>query len=144
MAAVDTSPTAAELTSRYVYAAYFGAQAVVGVAFWLLVAEVAPVRKLFEMDPHQHAVTNSYLFADIFIGIIGSALAAVAVRRSSRSDVPLAMFTAGGMVYATLYLVGWVAFTSKGGALLALMIPPSTLSAWVSYQVWRASARRPG
>ncbi|HEY4377184.1 MAG TPA: hypothetical protein VGM93_08490, partial [Acidimicrobiales bacterium] len=92
---------------------------------------------------HQHAVTNSYLFADVVIGIVGSALAAVAIRRNVRTDVPLAMFTAGGMVYATLYLVGWVAFTSKGGALLALMIPPSTLSTWVAYQVWRASDRRP-
>ena len=120
-----------------VYAGYFALQAVAGVGFWGLVAMVGPVRHVFEMWPKQHAVTNSFLFADLVIGIAGAAVAAAGLWSSRRWAPPLALFVAGGMVYATIYLVGWVAFTGVGGGLLALMVVPSTLSVWAALQAWR-------
>jgi hypothetical protein len=120
-----------------VYAGYFALQAVAGVAFWVLVATVEPIRKVFEMWPKQHAVTNSYLFADIVIGIVGSATCAWGLWGERRWAGAAALFVAGGMVYSAIYLAGWVAFTGAGGGLLALMIPPSSLSAWSAYQGWR-------
>ena len=50
-------------------------------------------------------------------------------------------FTAGAIVYPTLYLVGWVSFTESGSLCLAIMVPASIFTGWVSYQVWRASVR---
>lgn len=129
-----------------VYAGYFALQAVAGIGFWVVVAASPTARKAFEMWPPQHAVTDSFLFADVIMGIGGSAASAWGIWSERRWGEPLALFVAGGMVYATLYLAGWVAFTGEGGGLLALMLPPSTLSAWAAWQAWRlrTASLRPG
>jgi hypothetical protein len=132
----STSEDAAEL-GRRVYGGYFLLQAVAGIGFWVAVAAVPAVRRVFEMSSRQHAVTDSYLFADIAIGIIGSAVAGAGLWRGARWGAAVALFVAGGMVYATIYLIGWVSFTGDGGGLLALMVVPSTLSAWCAAQSWR-------
>jgi hypothetical protein len=124
-------------TATRVYAGYFGLQAVAGIGFWVAVATVPGIRKVFEMSTRQHAVTDSYLFADIAIGIVGSAVASAGIGSKRRWGSALAMFVAGGMVYATIYLVGWVTFTGKGAGLLGLMVAPSTLSAFVAVSAWR-------
>ena len=140
---VDDAPTAratprsADRMATQVYAGYFALQAVAGVGFWVLVATVPVVRRAFEMSTSQHAVTTSFLFADLIIGIGGSAVAATGLWCGARWGRALALFVAGGMVYATVYLAGWVAFTGQGGGLLALMVVPSTLSAWSAVQAWR-------
>jgi hypothetical protein len=126
-----------------VYAGYFALQAVAGVAFWVVVATVPVVRRAFEMWPKQHAVTDSFLFADVAIGIAGSAVAAWGLRAGAGWARALALFVAGGMVYATVYLAGWVAFTGVGSGLLALMVVPSTLSAWCAVQAWRLPPAAP-
>jgi hypothetical protein len=128
---------AAQRSAALVYAGYFALQAVAGVGFWVVVATVPAVREVFEMWPKQHAVTDSFLFADLAIGIAGSAVAAAGLRSGKAWARALALFVAGGMVYATVYLVGWVAFTGVGAGLLALMVVPSTLSAWCAVQAWR-------
>ena len=125
----DTDPPSTAVTAIRIYAGYFALQAVAGIGFWVLVATVPVVRRAFEMWPKQHAVTDSFLFADLVIGIAGSAAAAWGLWVRARWARPLALFVAGGMVYATVYLAGWVAFTGVGGGLLALMVVPSTLSA---------------
>lgn len=132
----DASPPSGWQPVR-AYAAYFALQAVAGVAFWVLVATLDPVRTVFEMSESQHAVTDSFLFADLIIGIAGSAVAATGLWHGRRWAGALALFVAGGMVYATVYLAGWVGFTGDGAGLLALMIPPSSLSAWCAVQGWR-------
>ena len=134
----DDRRAASAPLARRVYAGYFIAQAVVGVAFWVGVAMSPRVRSWFEMLPARHAVTDSFLFADVLLGIIGSLLVAWGIGATRRWAVPLAALTAGGLVYATLYLVAWVSFTGRGAPLLAIMVPPSTLSSWISYQVWRS------
>jgi hypothetical protein len=133
----DAVHPAVDDTATRVYAGYFALQAVGGIAFWVAVASVPSIRKVFEMSARQHAVTDSYLFADIAIGIIGSAVAAAGIASKRRWAAAVALFVAGGMVYATIYLVGWVAFTGKGAGLLALMVVPSTLSAFVAVSTYR-------
>lgn len=135
--AAASAAAVAEHTATTAYVGYFGLQAVAGIGFWLAVAGIPAVRSVFEMSSAQHAVTSSYLFADIAIGIIGSAFAALGIWSRARWGGAVALFVAGGMVYATLYLVGWVAFTGDGGGLLALMVAPSTLSAFVATSAWR-------
>ena len=52
--------------------------------------------------------------------------------------VPIVAFTAGCVVYPTVYLVGWVSFSrGVGYAGLALMVGVSTLTCWLAYQVWQ-------
>jgi hypothetical protein len=130
-------PSRADWQPVRVYAGYFALQAVAGIAFWVLVATVGPIREVFEMSKDEHAVTDSFLFADIVIGIIGSAICAWGLWGGRRWAGASALFVAGGLVYSAIYLAGWVAFTGESGGLLALMIPPSSLSAWSSYQGWR-------
>lgn len=128
--------SAAQL-SRQVYAGYFALQAVAGIGFWAVVALSPTVREVFEMSDAEHGVTDSFLAADVAIGILGAAVAAWGLWRAARWAGPWAMFVAGGMVYATLYLVVWVGFTGDGAGLLALMVVPSTLSAWAALQSTR-------
>ena len=52
-------------------------------------------------------------------------------------SVPVLAFTTGGIVYPTLYLLGWASFTGHGSPLLAAMVAVSTLTAWCCYQLWR-------
>lgn len=122
---------------RRVYAGYFALQAVAGVGFWLVVALSGPGREVFEMAQAQPAALDSFLFADIALGIVGSAVAAAALWRGTRWGAPWALFVAGGLVYATVYIVGWVAYTGDGSGLLALMLLPSTLSTWSAAQALR-------
>ena len=133
----DAVRASVDETATRIYAGYFGLQAVTGIGFWVAVATVPAIRRVFEMSTRQHAVTNSYLFADIAIGIIGSAVASAGILAKRRWGSALALFVAGGMVYATIYLVGWVAFTGKGAGLLGLMVVPSTLSTFVAVSAWR-------
>ncbi|WP_426573796.1 hypothetical protein [Aquihabitans sp. McL0605] len=133
----DAARAAVDETATRVYAGYFALQAVAGIGFWVAVAAVPAIRKVFEMSTRQHAVTDSFLFADIAIGIIGSAVASAGIVSKRRWGSAVALFVAGGMVYATIYLVGWVAFTGKGAGLLGLMVVPSTLSVFVAVSAWR-------
>ena len=112
-----------------------------GIGFWAVVALSADVRAGFEMLDAEHAVTDSFLFADIAVGIVGSAVAALAIVTGRRSAPALAAFAAGGLAYATLYILAWVVFTGSAGVMLAIMVPPAVLSCFCAHQVWRAWSR---
>ena len=49
---------------------------------------------------------------------------------------PVAALVAGGITYATLYILAWVVFTGTAGAMLAIMVPPAILSCFCAHQVW--------
>ena len=135
-----------DLTVRRVFGGYFVVQAIVGVAFWILLATTPAVRSGFEMLASEHAVTDSFLFADILVGILGSAVAAGLILTGSRLAPAAAGFAAGGLAYATLYILGWVVFTGTSGAMLAIMVPPAVLSCFCAAQVsvaWRRAADGP-
>jgi hypothetical protein len=131
-----------DASERRIYAGYLAVQAVAGVALWVAFALSATVRSWFELMAERHAVMDAFVFADLFLVVAGSALGAWAVAGAKRWAVPVVAFTAGGIVYPTLYLVGWVSFTESGVACLAIMVPAAILTCWVAYQVWRASLRQ--
>lgn len=132
-----------DLTVRRVYAGYFVVQALVGVGFWVLLAASPEIRAGFELLDTEHAVTDAFLFADVLVGIVGSMVAAWAILTGRRTAPAFAAFAAGGLTYATLYILAWVAFTGEGGVMLAIMVPPATLSCFVAHQVWRAWSAPP-
>jgi hypothetical protein len=125
-----TAPAAGRL-----YAGYLVAQAIAGVALWIAFAESPTIRSWFELMPEKHAVMDAFVFADLFLIVAGSGLGAWAIERGSRFAAPVIAFTAGGIVYPTLYLLGWVSFTGTGVACLGIMVPSATFTCWVAYQV---------
>lgn len=128
---------------RRLYAGYLAVQAVAGVLLWLVFALSGTVRGWFELMAERHTVMDAFVFADLALVVVGSALSAWAVATDRQWSVPAVAFTAGAIVYPTLYLVGWVSFTEAGALCLAIMVPAAILTCWVAYQVWRATLRPP-
>lgn len=120
-----------------VFAAYLALQAVGGIAFWVALASSDTVREVIELLPEEHAVTDAFIYADLLVGVLGSAVGAFALATGRRWALPIIAFTCGGLVYPTLFLLGWVSFTGEGAPCLAVMVPPSILTCWVTYQTWR-------
>ncbi len=122
-----------------IYAAYLAAEAIVGVLLWVAFAASTTVRGWFDLMPAHHAVTDAFVLADLLVAVVGSALSAWGVDARKSWAVPMVAFTAGAMVYPTLYLVAWVSFAGTGTACLAIMVPPAILTCWIAYQTWRTS-----
>jgi hypothetical protein len=125
-----------------IFAAYLAAQAVVGVGLWVAFAGSPTFRGWFELLPSHHVVTDSFVFADLAVAVVGSALSAWALATDRAWAVPLVAFTAGAMAYPTFYLLGWSALAGKGPASLAIMLLPTLLTGWIAFQVWRAHLRQ--
>jgi hypothetical protein len=129
----------APIRPERVYAGYLILQAVTGVALWVTWATSSTVRGWFELMPERHAVMDAFVFADLGLAVVGSALAAWAVGWGKSWAVPVVAFTAGTVMYPTLYLIDWVAMTGSGSLCLAVMVPAATLTSWIAYEVWRAA-----
>ena|GEM_PF-2645159 len=133
------SPDRAAERAEPIYVWYFVVQAVVGVGLWVALAGSDTIRSWFELRPGTPAVMDAFVFADVIIVVVGSLLSAWALHTGASWAVPVVAFTAGGVVYPTLYLAGWVSFTGTGALCLAVMLPPSTLTCWIAYQTYRTS-----
>lgn len=125
------------MAGKRVYVGYLATQTVLGIGWWIALATSPSVRSWFELMAEHHAVMDAFVFADVAVVVVGSALSAWAIEREVAWAVPMVAFTAGGIVYPTLYLFGWVSFTTVGSPLLAAMIAVSTLTCWVAFQLWR-------
>lgn len=120
-----------------IFAGYFVLQAVVGVAYWAVFETVPAVRTLIDIAPDRHVVMDAWLFAD-GITVLVSLASVWAIERQRSWVVPITAFTAGCLVYPTLFLVGWVAFTEVGAGCLLTMVPPSIITSWIAYHLWQA------
>lgn len=125
------------------YAGYLYVQALMGVLLWIGFAASATMRSWFELMPEHHAVMDAFVFADLFVVVVGSVVSGWAIDREKSGAVPAVAFTAGAIVYPTLYLLGWVSFAGTGAACLGIMVPAAIFTCWVAYQVWRDSRRSP-
>ena len=72
------------------------------------------IRELFELRPTLPAVTDAFFLADLIVGVAGSALGSWALWSDARWAVPVIAATTGGLLYATLFLVLWVAMEGTG------------------------------
>ena len=122
-------------------AAYFGLQAVLGVLLWVGVFASGEVRSWLELVPALPEVTNAFLPADGVLVVCSTSAAWALLRCRPWAVVPV-LLTAGGIVYPTAYLVGWVV-TTDGTAEVALgiMVAASFLSCWFAMLVWQARRR---
>lgn len=117
---------------------YFAAQAVVGMLLWVLYVVSPKARGWFGLVPRRPQVTESFFLPDLAM-IAGSALTARALWAGRRSAAALAAFTAGGMLYPTLYLVQWVALTHVARVVLVMMLPAAVLSGALAVAVFVAA-----
>jgi hypothetical protein len=120
------------------YAGYLAAQAVLGVAWWWALTGSATVRGWFELMPGEPQVMDAFVFADVGLVVVGSALGAWGLLAGKAWTTPVLWFTSGAIVYPTIYLFGWLSFTSEGGLLLGAMVVVSTFTCWIAWQVWRS------
>ena len=132
-----SSRSGRQLVGKRIYAGYLAVQAVLGIVWWITLAASPTARGAIELMPSRHAVTDAFVFADIGVVVIGSALSAWGIEKEAAWSVPVLAFTTGGIVYPTLYLLGWASFTGHSSPLLAAMVAVSTLTAWCCYQLWR-------
>jgi hypothetical protein len=114
---------------------------VVGAGLWVAFALSPTFRGWFELLPSHHVVTDSFVFADLAVAVVASALSAWALWSGRAWAVPMVAFTAGSMAYPTAYLLGWASFAGRGPASLAIMLLPTLLTGWIAFQVWRAHLR---
>jgi hypothetical protein len=136
-ATTDPSTQPAAPAER-VYVGYLAAQAVLGLLWWLALTMSPTVRRWFELFPGENEVMDAFVFADVLVVVVGSGFGAWGLAAGKRWTTAVLWFTAGGIVYPTLYLFGWLAFTSEGGLLLGAMVVVSTFTCWIAYHVWRA------
>ena len=124
-------------------AAWFGLLAVMGVLLWIGAGASDVVRSWLELVSERPEVTDAFFPADVVV-ITSSALAAFALWRGRSWAIVAVLLTVGGIVYPTVYLIGWVATTEgTGDVALAIMLVASTLSCGAALLVWRAG-RGPG
>jgi hypothetical protein len=123
-------------------AAYFALQAMAGVLLWLGADLSDVVRSWLELVPERPEVTDGFLPADVVV-IASSALAAWALWRGRSWAMVPVWFTVGGIVYPTVYLIGWVATTDGTGEVaLAMMLLASAGCCRAAVLAWR-SRRQP-
>jgi hypothetical protein len=120
-----------------VFAGYLMAQAALGVVLWVTLAASPTVRSWFELMPTRHEVMDAFAAADVAVVVVGSAAGARALWTGRPWGAPVVAFTAGGVVYPTIYLLSWVSFAGSGALCLAVMVPVSTVTCWIAYQVGR-------
>lgn len=120
-------------TTDQVVNGYFIAQAAVGVSFWFAMAWSTTFRSWIELVPGHRPVTDAFLSADLFVGVLGSLAAAWAITHDRSWAGAAAAFTLGGILYPTFYLISFVAATGRGWAPLAIMIAPSLLTSVATY-----------
>jgi hypothetical protein len=119
-------------------AAYFALQAMAGVLLWLGADLSDVVRSWLELVPERPEVTDGFLPADVVV-IASSALAAWALWRGRSWAMVPVWFTVGGIVYPTVYLIGWVATTDGTGEVaLAMMLLASAGCCGAAVLAWRA------
>lgn len=122
---------------RLVAVLYLAAQAVAGIVFWSLTHGIGAVRAEVDLVAGLPAVTDSFLLPDAAV-VLTSAAAAWGVHGRTRWATVVAALTAGGLLYPTLYLVAWVPAAETGVLALAVMVPPTVVTSWITWQLWRS------
>ena len=91
------------------------------------------VRGWFELDAGEHDVLSAFVLADLLVVVAGSAVAALALARSWSWASSCVALVAGGLAYATLYLVTWTALGGHGVSGLVPMIAATVLTSVVAW-----------
>jgi hypothetical protein len=113
-------------------AGYLVVQAAAVSGWWLALATSAGARRRFELAASHRDVLTAFLVADLTVVVAGSVVAAAAVwNRRPWSGVALGA-VAGGLWYATLYLISWLALTGRGGLGLPPMLAASVATSVIA------------
>jgi len=114
---------------------YLVIQAVLGVAWWIVLAYSSTVRSWFELLPHRTSALDSFVLADLAVFIGGSMTSGWLLWRRSRWASLVAACTAGGLAYATLCLVAWVVFEGSPMAGVVPMMMATVVTGWIAIRL---------
>ncbi len=109
---------------------YLLAQAILIVGWWLWLWWSPPARALFVVDDWPEATLLAFALPDVVVLVLGSLLAAAAVRSKHPAGRPLLWLLAGATLYATLWCVGTNLVTGSGWLSTALMAAASAGMGW--------------
>lgn len=104
--------------------AYLVAQAVLTVAWWMLLRASPDARSAFELAPERD-VLDAFLVADLAVFVVGSLVSALAIKRGWPGATAIVWFTAGGVVSATVLLIALVVGAGSAASGVAPMIAAS-------------------
>ena len=85
---------------------YLAGQAVLGVAWWVLMLASDGSRRLF-FDDEGWEVARTIMTADLLLFAGGAATTALLLRRQRPSARPIGWATVGGTTYATILAISW-------------------------------------
>lgn len=127
----------ADVRQRSLSSGYLALQAVLAIIWWLALLSSPTARAWFELVPDKRQALDSFLLADLVMFVGGSIVSAWGVWRHAPWAVPATAFTAGGITYATLYLLGWVAIARSAPAGVVPMAVSAIATSAIAYRVWR-------
>lgn len=94
------------MTSLRLAVGYLAGQAVMGVAWWLLMLASDAFRRLF-FDDEGWEITRTIMTADLLLYAGGAAVTALLLHRRSPLARPIGWITVGGTTYATILAISW-------------------------------------
>lgn len=108
--------------------AWFAFQSAAVVAWWAALSVRPDWGRFFVPEGWPTVALETFLLPDLVLAGGGSVVAAFAAARRSRSAMIPAWIVAGGMGYAALHCVGWLALTGSGALSVAAMAPAAVAS----------------
>lgn len=128
------------MSERRTLSVYFLVQAAAGFFFWFLVNGSDEGRRIFDLMPGHPRVTDAFFYADL-LAIATSLACAWALDHDATWALPIVAFTAGCLVYPTIYLITWAPNSAGGARCLAIMVPPSAITTWITWRLWQQERR---
>jgi hypothetical protein len=117
---------------------YLALQAALVAAWWLMLWLVPSTRTLFLAAPDWPPATLlAFALPDLAILVIGSAAAAMGLRRQAAWTRPLLWLVAGAVGYATLWCLGANLVANGGWLASVLMLASSLGTGWTLWATRR-------
>lgn len=107
---------------------FFALQSAAFAAWWLYLWLFPASRSIFLPPGAAEIELLAFALPDLLVAALASAAAAISLAVGARWAVPLAWFSAGAVVYATVYCIAWAALRNGGWINVALMSPAALLS----------------
>ena len=124
-------------------AAYLALQAALTVLWWAMLATAPSVRERFELLADHRPLLDAFVVADLVIFVAGSALGAWGLWHEARWAPAVVAFTAGGVLYATVVLAGFVGLRPAGGGGglgLVAMVAAAVVTAAIAVRAARTAS----
>lgn len=122
---------------------YLVGQAVTLIVFWLVLWRSLASREAFLAPGAPHVTLTAFAWGDLLVYMPTSLLAAWALARRSKFQVPMLFLHAGAAMYAALYAIGFALMQQDRWLGAAMMAPALVVPPLLAYWAVRAQERAP-